>query len=140
MDYNIIRRDIEYFCTKFQPRKILFDQASGSHGIATDLMKMFGDRVGIMRKTASHISNAALDLEVRVKYTENITHDGNPVMRYCVGNAVVDRRVDGSILPKKITDKSDLKIDGVDAMLHALVYMIAEGSHIDYSNYTLGGA
>ena len=140
VDYNIIRRDIEFFCTKFQPRKILFDQASGSHGIATDLMKMFGDRVGIMRKTASHISNAALDLEARVKYRENITHDGNPVMRYCIGNAVVDRRVDGSILPKKITDKSDLKIDGVDAMLHALVYMIAEGSHIDYSNYTITGA
>ena len=141
VDYNVIRRDIEYFGTKFRVLKVLFDQASGSQATASDLMATFGDGVvGIMRKTALHIGNAARDFEMRVEYKENMTHDGNPIMRFCIGNAVVERRVDGSILPKKITEKSDLKIDGVDAMLHALVYMLAEGEGIDFSNYKLGGA
>jgi hypothetical protein len=49
-----------------------------------------------------------------------LRHDGNPVMTWMVGNAVVDRRVDGSILPKKEKPNSPNKIDGIDALVNAM--------------------
>ena len=45
-------------------------------------------------------------------------------MTWCVGNAVVDRRIDGSILPKKETPMSMNKIDGVDSTVHAIAPMM----------------
>jgi phage terminase large subunit-like protein len=41
-------------------------------------------------------------------------------MTWMVGNAVVDRRVDGSILPKKEKPNSPNKIDGIDALVNAM--------------------
>jgi phage terminase large subunit-like protein len=50
-----------------------------------------------------------------------------------IGNAVVDRRTDGSILPKKVAANSPNKIDGVDAMINATAPMfvpVEEGPDI----------
>ena len=53
-----------------------------------------------------------------------LRHDGNAVMTWMVGNAFVERRVNGSILPKKETPNSPNKIDGVDAMINATAPML----------------
>ena len=80
----------------------------------------------IMNKTAANVTPAAKDIEARVHATktELIVHDDNPVMNWMIGNAVVDRRVNGSLLPKKPNKMSRQKIDGVDAMINARAPMI----------------
>ena len=52
-----------------------------------------------------------------------LRHDGNPVMTWMAGNAVIDKRVDGSILPKKEKPMSPNKIDGIDAAVNAIAPM-----------------
>lgn len=83
----------------------------------------------IMVKTAANVTPAAKDIEARVHATKKvmITHDDNPVMNWMIGNAVVDRRVNGSLLPKKPKAMSRQKIDGVDAMINARAPMIIPG-------------
>ena len=44
-------------------------------------------------------------------------------MTWMAGNAVVDRRTDGAILPKKEKPMSPNKIDGIDATVNALAPM-----------------
>lgn len=51
----------------------------------------------------------------------DLSHDGNKVMRWMVGNvAIKTNSVTGDILPKKPEDKSIKKIDGVTALAMAL--------------------
>jgi phage terminase large subunit-like protein len=80
----------------------------------------------IMNKTAANVTPAAKDIEARVHATKSalIVHDDNPVMNWMIGNAVVDRRVNGSLLPKKPNKMSRQKIDGVDAMINARAPMV----------------
>lgn len=80
----------------------------------------------IMVKSAANVTPAAKDIEARVHASKKvmIAHDDNPVMNWMVGNAVVDRRVNGSILPKKAKAMSRQKIDGVDALINARAPMI----------------
>lgn len=80
----------------------------------------------IMTKTAANVTPAARDIETRVHATKDvlIAHDDNPVMNWMVGNTVVDRRVNGSLLPKKPKAMSRQKIDGVDAMINARAPMM----------------
>jgi phage terminase large subunit-like protein len=56
-------------------------------------------------------------------------------MTWCVGNAVVDRRIDGSILPKKETPMSMNKIDGVDSTVHAIAPMMLPGEEEDVDSW-----
>jgi phage terminase large subunit-like protein len=54
-----------------------------------------------------------------------IEHDGNPVMAWCVGNAVASRDDANNVkLSKK---KSREKIDGVSATVDAVASMISKG-------------
>jgi phage terminase large subunit-like protein len=52
-------------------------------------------------------------------------HDGNSCLTWNASNAVVDRRADGSLLPKKATPNSPNKVDGLDALLLALGELLA---------------
>lgn len=122
-------------------KKITFDQW-GSQIIASELNEALadeGDPVAfIMAKTAANITPAAKEVEARVKARNPLlSHDDNPVMNWMVGNAIVDRRVNGSLLPKKPKAGSRLKIDGVDAMINAVAPIVAleeEGtSELEYT-------
>lgn len=82
----------------------------------------------ILPKNAKNCSDPAKDLEARVKAgPHQLRHDGNPVTTWMAGNAVVDRRTDGSILPKKEKPMSPNKIDGIDATVNALAPMQLPG-------------
>lgn len=109
-------------------KKITFDQW-GSQILAADLnddLSSPDEPVAfIMTKSATNVTPAAKEIEARVAARGVLlTHDDNPVMNWMVSNAVVDRRVNGSLLPKKPKAMSRQKIDGVDAMINAVAPML----------------
>ncbi|MEE3156175.1 MAG: terminase TerL endonuclease subunit, partial [Pseudomonadota bacterium] len=87
-------------------------------------------------KNAANITDPAKEVEARVKAgSGHLRHDNNPVMAWMMGNAVVERRVNGSLLPKKETPNSPNKIDGVDAMINAVAPMVAPSEDIDVDGW-----
>jgi phage terminase large subunit-like protein len=117
IDYNVIEKDIREWCEKFTVKAIAFDQY-GSGQIASNLTES-GLPAIIMYKNAKNFSDPAKILENRVQRGK-MRHDGDPVMKWMASNAVVTRKVDGSILPKKETPNSINKIDGIDALIMAI--------------------
>ncbi|MFA5376951.1 MAG: terminase TerL endonuclease subunit [Dehalococcoidia bacterium] len=117
IDYDRVERDNEEWAGLFNIQNgIAFDNW-GSQQIASRLEDK-GLTTIIMPYTSKEITPSALDLEGMIQ-TGRCRHDGNPVMKWMASNTVVDRRVDGSILPKKESKDSANKIDGIAALLMA---------------------
>jgi len=117
IDHNRIEEDVRKDWEKFNVHQAAFDQY-GSAQLAASLNND-GLTTAIVHKNAKTYGDPSLELEARVK-TGRIRHDGNKILRWMVSNAVVDRRVDGSILPKKENKDSPNKIDGLDMAILAL--------------------
>lgn len=105
-------------------RGATFDQWTAGYGMASRLNEDFNDGddafASILPKNAKNTTNPATQIEARVRAgPKRLRHDANPVMTWMVGNAVVDRRTDGSLLPKKEHKNSPNKIDGVDSLMNA---------------------
>ncbi|MCJ8325220.1 MAG: terminase large subunit [Rhizobiales bacterium] len=98
--------------------EVVFDSATGASATAAELEEDENITAIMMNKNAANISPAALDFEARIG-EGSFLHDGDPVLRWMASNVFVDRRIGGSILPKKETANSQNKIDGIDAGLHA---------------------
>lgn len=120
---EVIKDDLKADNEKFDVQYIGFDQYSGAQTVAEDLQDDCSGKIVILPKTAKNFTAPALDLEARVK-NGLVAHDGNPIMKWMVSNAVVERRVDKTILPKKPDTKSNKKIDGIDALITALAGLL----------------
>jgi phage terminase large subunit-like protein len=116
IDYSVIEEDIRALVKRFDVLETGFDQF-GSAQIASRLAED-GIETIIVPKNSKSMTDPALDLEGRIK-SGLCRHDGNPVMKWMASNCCVDRRIDGSILPKKENKDSNDKIDGIDALLVA---------------------
>ncbi|MGH7393756.1 MAG: terminase large subunit, partial [Candidatus Rokuibacteriota bacterium] len=68
-------------------------------------------------QTMANLSAASKELE-RLILSGRLRHDGNPVMRWCVSNAVADVDSNGNVKPSK--KRSHERIDGVSATVTAL--------------------
>lgn len=128
IDHRIIEGRIRALKEQLAARKATFDQWNSGLAMASRLNEDFddgGEPFAVqMNKNAKNATDPAKAIEARVKAGPHmLRHDGNPVMTWMIGNAVVDRRVDGSLLPKKETPNSPNKIDGVDAMINATAPM-----------------
>lgn len=127
VDQEAVEAHIRDLCGKLRVRGVTFDHFAAAETMASRLNADLDDGTGfatILPKNARNVTNPAKNLEARVIGGPRLLrHDGNPVMTWCAGNAVVQRRVDGSILPKKETPMSMNKIDGIDATVHALAPM-----------------
>lgn len=129
IDHRKIEDLIRDLKEKLAARKATFDQWNSGLAMASRLNEDFGDPdhpfAVQLPKNARNATDPAKAIEARVKAgPTRLRHDGNPVMNWMVGNAVVDRRTDGSLLPKKETKDSPNKIDGVDAMINATAPML----------------
>lgn len=126
IDQRVIARKVERLKRALGVRKAVGDQYVWPV-VASGLNEDFDDGDGfaiVLPKSAKNHTTPAKELEARVKAgPHRLRHDGNPVMTWMVGNAVVERRTDGSILPKKETPMSPNKIDGVDATVNAIAPM-----------------
>lgn len=128
VDQARVERLIRRLKSVLRVLKVNFDHFAAAEEMAVRLNSDLDDGDGfafILPKNAKNVTNPARNLEARVIAGAHLLrHDANPVMTWCVGNAVVDRRIDGSILPKKETPMSMNKIDGVDSTVHAIAPMM----------------
>ncbi|WP_082444018.1 terminase large subunit [Sphingomonas sp. Leaf242] len=125
VDQNVIERRIRKLTKVLRVRRVTFDHFAAAETMASRLNEDLDDGgepiATILHKSAKAVTDPAKNLEARVIGGPHLLrHDGNPVMTWCVGNTVVSRKVDGTILPKKETPMSMNKIDGVDATVNAL--------------------
>lgn len=117
IDHNAIEDDIRAICGEHQIEKIRLEHY-GSAQIAANLMSD-GLPVEIIHKKPDTYSEPSKLLEAWVEINK-FRFDGNPVLTWMASNCVVDRRVNGSILPKKEHRDSPKKIDGIDALIMAI--------------------
>ncbi len=122
IDHNRVQSDLLEWAGMTGANSITFDQYSGSLTLASNLMAE-GYDAGIIAKNVANICPPAIDFEARVK-AGLIQHNGHPILHWNVTSAVVTRKVDKSILPKKETPHSPHKIDGLDATLNAMARAI----------------
>jgi phage terminase large subunit-like protein len=126
IDHRVVARRISKLKRALGVRKATGDQYVWPV-VASGLNEEFDDGDGfavVLAKNAKNHTTPAKELEARVKAgPHQLRHDGNPVMTWMAGNAVIDRRVDGSILPKKEKPMSPNKIDGIDAAVNAIAPM-----------------
>ncbi|TXL75623.1 terminase large subunit [Vineibacter terrae] len=125
IDHGRIEEEIRALCDQHQVEKIRIEHY-GSAQIAASLL---GDGlpVEIIHKKPDTYSEPAKMLEALVEIRK-FRHDGNPVLTWMASNCVVDRRVNGTILPKKEHKDSPKKIDGIDATIMAIGGATAGGN------------
>ena len=89
-----------------------------------------------VRQGRQTLSEPCKEFLVRMR-EKRITYLGNPVMKWQLSNVEMEPDINGNIMPKKVNDKREKKIDGFMASLNALVKFLDEPS--SYMNqYPLG--
>ncbi len=122
IDYEFIRAEVLALSKRFGLQELAFDPW-GATQLATQLM---GDGLRLVetRQGYKTLSEPSKDLEARI-VGKKVRHANNPVLRWCVSNAVVTRDPAGNIKPDK--EKAVERIDGVVATVMALSRCIAGG-------------
>ena len=116
--YNEIELDLEALQSDFDIENIgVDDREANALMAALDKKKM---PVVAHRKNAANYSEPTDDIVSRsVGMTKGIVHNGNPVLAWNVENTIGAKNTAGLILPKKVSEHSNLKIDGFDGMVIA---------------------
>lgn len=130
VDYDFIRTEVLALSKRFGLQEVAFDPW-GATQLATQLM---GDGLKMVeaRQGYKTLSEPSKDLEARV-VGKKVRHANNPVLRFCVSNAVVTRDPAGNIKPDK--EKASDRIDGVVATVMAMSRLIvAPSSATVYAN------
>jgi phage terminase large subunit-like protein len=115
----------DYICElheRFHVQGCVIEQFAAGN-LPSDLLRL-GVPVEVSAKTARTFTPSALDLEARIR-NRLFRYDGNSHATWMLSNACIERRVNGSLLPKKEHEKSPSKIDIVDATLLAMIPMLA---------------
>lgn len=137
VDHNIIEKQIRDWDKRYGLRAMVFDQFAAAQAMASRLNvdRAEEDQIAkILHKQAKNVTDPAKDFEARIKAgPSRLKHDGNPVATWMVSNVVVNRRVDGTIIPKKETQDSDSKIDYIDAAINAIQPMVVFENREDHS-------
>ncbi|BAI71480.1 terminase [Azospirillum sp. B510] len=121
VDHAEVEKTVREWRSRYGARKAIFDQFAAALMMASRLNDGGEAFAEVLHKNATNVTDPAKELEARVKAgPSKLRHDNNPVMNWMASNAVVSRRVDGTILPKKEAEMSPNKIDGVDAVVNAL--------------------
>lgn len=78
------------------------------------------DRLPVVsyKNNAVNMTAPTDDIEARIS-AKTIRHDGNPVLGWCIGNVHAERKVNQTVMPKKESVDSELKIDGAAAIIMA---------------------
>lgn len=115
IDYKFIRREIVELGQQFQITEIAYDPWNATQ-IATELGEQEGFQMVEVRQGYKSLSEPSKDFEART-VAGKIWHASNPVMLWCVSNAVTSTDAAGNIKPDK--QKASEKIDGVVAAIMA---------------------
>ncbi len=129
IDFGLIRAKVNELRAGRRITTVAMDPWNAAQ-LATDLASD-GFAVEFVRQGFSMFA-ATKEFEKRVM-ERTLHHDGNPVMRWMVGNCAVKQDDNGNIKPSKV-DSAE-KIDGVIAVLLPLAIEVKELSSV----YTSGG-
>ncbi len=116
---------VEYIITvlaaKYKIRGIGIDQA-GAAGVVSKLQRQFGEElVSEIPQGFRRLSEPSKLLEALI-VSENLAHDGNPCMTWCLSNMAIEENAWREIRPVKIAQRK--RIDGGVALIDGLAKMI----------------
>lgn len=125
VDHGEVEKVVRKWIADYSIRRVTFDHFAAGQLMASrlneDLATADRPLAYILHKKAANVTDPAKDLEARVKSgPSRLRHDDNPIMNWMAGNACVQPRRDGTILPVKETSSSPNKIDGIDALINAI--------------------
>jgi phage terminase large subunit-like protein len=116
--YVEIEADLLNLCDDHDVQLIAIDDRE-ANALMGSLTKQ-GKPVVAFRKNAPNYSEPCKDIVARsTGKTKGLVHNGNPVLAWNVENTIGAQNTAELILPKKITDHSNQKIDGFDGMCMA---------------------
>lgn len=133
-DYDVIRCDINLLAERFDIREVAIDRWN-----STQLqIQLMGDGIEVVPfgQGFSSISAPAKELE-RLIRSKELKHDGNPVLRWCMNNVMIEEDAGGNIKPSK--RKSTEKIDGCVALVMAIGRAIVQPEGREGSVYETRG-
>lgn len=116
VDYAYIRKKINELSELFNIKEIGYDPW-GAVKLAVELTDEDGINMVETRQGYKTLSPPTKDLLVKIK-SKQINHGGNPVLRWCADNLVVQTDPAENIKPAK--DKARERIDGAVALIMAL--------------------
>ena len=122
VDYAFIRAAIKEQTARWKTKEIAMDPWNASQ-LMTQLQDEDGMKVIEFRQGFASMSPASKEVERRIK-AKMIIHDGNPLLRWMVGNTMVRVDPSGNIKPDK--EKSTQRIDGTVAMVMAVGRAVLE--------------
>ena len=116
VDYEVVRTTLLEWCAEFDVRMIAYDPWN-----ATDLISRLEKVDNLpcvkMGQTYAWLSAPTKSLE-RAILTQQLRHDGDPVLRWCVSNVAVESDPAGNLKPSKVA--STERIDAVVALIMAV--------------------
>jgi len=126
-DYDVIRRDINNFNTKYQIKELATDPWNATQ-ITTQLE---GDGFDVIpfRQGFGSLSAPSKEFEKMI-LSGDIQHGGNPVLLWAISNVMAETDAAGNIKPskKKSSEKIDPVMVCVMAIARAIVDPIQQGS------------
>ena len=115
IDYDYIIRDVLDSCARYQVQLIGYDPYNAD--LIVPKLEAEGIACGAVRQGFITLSPATKRLETMV-LSKEIRHDGDPVLRWMLGNVEIETDAAGNIKPSK--GKSQNKIDGVASLVTAI--------------------
>jgi phage terminase large subunit-like protein len=116
IDYDIVVGDIMNEISKYQFQSMAYDRAMAHSGFAQDLMKADVEMFEVSQYILQ-LSAPTKEFEILVS-DYRFEHFNNPVMRWMMGNAVIQQDSNNNIKINK--QKSFNKIDGIAALINAI--------------------
>lgn len=113
-DFNLIEEDLRGWLGRFNVKAIAYDPWQATQ-LATSLSNDGAPMVEY-RNSVQNISSPMKQLEALV-LDGRVTHDGNPVMSWMMGNVVAKLDAKDNIFPRK--ERYENKIDGAVALIYA---------------------
>lgn len=116
IDYSFIEARVHALCRRYR-----VDELGADPWNAQDLIaRLLADNVPAIEvpQTMAALTSASKAFEGLV-FERKLRHDGNPVLRWCVTNAVAREDGNGNIKPDK--ERSPERIDGLVAIITGLV-------------------
>lgn len=120
-DHDAIRLFLGELATHHEIKKLGIDPWNAQQ-LANQLLQD-GFEVEFIRQGYGSLSGPSKDFE-RMVLSGTIRHDGNPCMRWCVGNVAIEQDAAGNIKPSK--RRSAEKIDGVVSTVMTVALAMAD--------------
>jgi phage terminase large subunit-like protein len=119
IDYDRIRAKIKELGLRFRIKEIAVDRWNSTH-LVNQLVEHDGFSVVGFGQGFATMSPATKDFEA-LALQRKIRHDGNPVLKWCIGNVVVESDAAGNLKPskRKSSEKIDLAVSTIMAIARA---------------------